>query len=50
MRAIGAVGTIAEIRSRLDEYFKAGANEIGIVPVTAEDPAGARLLEKLRPM
>ncbi len=49
MKSIGAVGSAAEVRRRLDEYREAGADEIGIVPVTADDPAGARLMDELRP-
>ncbi len=46
--AVGAVGDLATVRARLDEYAAAGADEIGIVPVTAEDAGGARLLDALR--
>jgi probable F420-dependent oxidoreductase len=49
MKSIGAVGSAGEVRARLDDYSKAGADEIGIVPVTADDPAGARPLHEMRP-
>ena len=49
MEAIGAIGDIERVRSRLDAYAKAGADECGIVPVTAEDAGGARLLDALKP-
>jgi len=49
MESIGAVGTAGEVHRRLDQYSQAGADEIGIVPVTADDPAGARLMDDLRP-
>ena len=42
-----AIGSEAEIRARLASYLAAGANRVGIVPATAEDPAGARVLAAL---
>ena len=33
---------------RIDEYRRAGADEICIVPVTAGDPGGARTLQAVR--
>jgi probable F420-dependent oxidoreductase len=45
--AVGAIGDAAAVRAGLDEYAKAGANELGVVPVTAGDPGGRRLLEEL---
>jgi probable F420-dependent oxidoreductase len=44
-----AVGSDDEIRKRLARYRAAGATRIGIVPATAEDPAGRRVLAALRP-
>ena len=44
-----AIGSREEIRTRLDAYRAAGANHIGIVPATAEDPAGQRVLAALSP-
>jgi len=46
-RAIGLVGTEAEVRARIDEYREAGVDEIAIVPATAGDPGGRRTLEAL---
>jgi len=46
--SIGAIGTLPEVCQRLREYAAAGASEIGIVPVTADDNAGATLLPSLR--
>lgn len=47
--AIGAIGSEATVRSRIEEYRAAGADEICIVPATAGDPGGKRTLEALRP-
>jgi probable F420-dependent oxidoreductase len=44
-----AVGSDGEIRTRLAGYRAAGATRIGIVPATAEDPAGERVLAALGP-
>lgn len=49
MQAVGAIGSLDLARSRLDAYAKAGADEIGVVPVTAEDPGGKSLLSAIRP-
>jgi probable F420-dependent oxidoreductase len=45
---IGAVGSAEQIAARLAAYHDAGADQVAIVPSTAEDPAGARLLEAVR--
>jgi probable F420-dependent oxidoreductase len=42
-----AIGSIDQIRTRLAEYQAAGAHHIGVVPATAEDPAGERVLSAL---
>jgi probable F420-dependent oxidoreductase len=42
-----AIGSAGEIETRLGEYRAAGANRIGIVPTTAEDPAGQRVLSSV---
>ena len=42
-----AIGSRAEIEERLARYRAAGATRIGIVPSTAEDPAGRRVLAAL---
>jgi probable F420-dependent oxidoreductase len=44
-----ALGTESQIQARLAAYRAAGATRIGIVPATAEDPAGRRLLSALGP-
>jgi probable F420-dependent oxidoreductase len=44
-----AIGCRAEIEERLARYRAAGATRIGIVPATAEDPAGRRVLAALAP-
>lgn len=44
LAAIGAIGTADEIAERVADYHDAGADEVAIVPATAEDPAGARVL------
>jgi probable F420-dependent oxidoreductase len=41
---IGAVGTADEIALRVAAYHEAGADQVGIVPSTAEDPAGLRVM------
>jgi probable F420-dependent oxidoreductase len=42
---IGALGDPGEILARVAAYHAAGADHVAIVPSTAEDPAGGRLLE-----
>ncbi|MGZ4184269.1 MAG: LLM class F420-dependent oxidoreductase [Solirubrobacteraceae bacterium] len=42
---IGALGDADEILARVAAYHAAGADHVAIVPGTAEDPAGGRLLE-----
>ncbi len=37
-------GSAADVAARLDAYRSAGADEVAIVPVTAEDAGGARIL------
>jgi probable F420-dependent oxidoreductase len=44
-----AIGSSDQIRARLGDYRAAGADHIGIVPATAEDPAGGRVLAALKP-
>jgi probable F420-dependent oxidoreductase len=44
-----AIGSSEKIQARLAEYFAAGAGRIGIVPATAEDHAGRRVLAALSP-
>jgi probable F420-dependent oxidoreductase len=45
--AVGAVGSRADVLSRIAEFHAAGADHVGIVPATAEDPCGARLLAEV---
>jgi probable F420-dependent oxidoreductase len=44
-----AVGSATEIQARLASYRAAGATRIGVVPATAQDPAGGRVLAALSP-
>ncbi len=44
---IAAVGSAAEIAGRIAEYHDAGADHVGVVPGTAEDPAGRGVLAAL---
>jgi hypothetical protein len=39
-----AVGSPDEIAARISAYHRAGANVVGVVPSTAEDPGGRRAL------
>ncbi len=45
--AVAAIGDERAVRRQLDAYRAAGADELAIVPATAEDPSGARLLAAL---
>jgi probable F420-dependent oxidoreductase len=42
---IGALGTAGEIATRVAAYHEAGADHVAVVPSTAEDQAGTRVLE-----
>lgn len=44
LAAVGAIGDRDEIEARVTAYHDAGADEVAVVPATAEDPAGARVL------
>jgi len=44
---VGAVGTPAEIATRIAAYHDAGADHVALVPSTAEDPAGRGALGAL---
>lgn len=44
LAAVGAIGSEDEIAARIAAYHEAGADDVAIVPATAEDAAGARLL------
>ncbi|HEX7303541.1 LLM class F420-dependent oxidoreductase [Lentzea sp.] len=50
VEAVGAIGSAQDITRRVDEYLDAGASHVGLVPATAEDPAGRRLLTALAPL
>jgi hypothetical protein len=45
--SVGAVGSKSDVLARIAEFHAAGADHVGIVPTTAEDPCGARLLAEL---
>ncbi len=45
--AVSAMGGLDRIRERIAEYHSAGATTVALVPVTAEDPGGERLLRTL---
>jgi probable F420-dependent oxidoreductase len=44
---IGAIGTAAEIEARIAEYHDAGADQVALVPSTAEDAGGETVLAAL---
>jgi probable F420-dependent oxidoreductase len=44
---VGAVGRAEEISRRVAAYHEAGADHVGVVPSTAEDPAGRRVMAAL---
>jgi len=46
-RTFGLFGSPAEIAEQMTEFLDAGMDRIGVAPVTAEDPGGARLLQEL---
>ena len=48
IEAVAAVGDIGAVRAKLDAYRAAGADVVAIVPATAEDPGGRRVLEACR--
>jgi len=45
--AVSALGDLSALRRRIAEYHAAGPTTVGLVPATAEDPGGERLLEAL---
>jgi probable F420-dependent oxidoreductase len=49
LRQVCAVGSGSQIKARLASYRAAGATRIGVVPATAQDPAGHRVLAALGP-
>jgi probable F420-dependent oxidoreductase len=46
--AIGLVGSIEQIAARIEDYRAAGADEICLVPATADDPGGQHSLQAMR--
>jgi probable F420-dependent oxidoreductase len=44
LEQIGGIGTIEDVVARISAYHDAGADVVGVVPSTAEDPAGRRML------
>ncbi len=48
LEAVAMLGDERTLRARLEDYGAAGADEIAVVPVTAGDDAGARVLAALR--
>jgi probable F420-dependent oxidoreductase len=46
---VAAVGSPAEISKRIAAYHEAGADHVGVVPTTAEDPAGRAVLTAVSP-
>ena len=47
IEAIGAVGDLATVRSRIAAFHEAGVETVALVPVTAGDPGGKRLLKEV---
>jgi alkanesulfonate monooxygenase SsuD/methylene tetrahydromethanopterin reductase-like flavin-dependent oxidoreductase (luciferase family) len=45
LEQIAALGSVSQIAARVAAYHDAGADHVAIVPSTAEDPAGVRLLD-----
>jgi len=48
LEAVAMLGDANALHARVDDYLAAGADEIAVVPVTAGDDAGARVLGALR--
>lgn len=49
LESVCAIGSAARITDRVEAYHRAGADHVGIVPSTAEDPAGRNVLSALSP-
>jgi probable F420-dependent oxidoreductase len=49
LAAVCAIGSAEQITARVARYHDAGAEHVGIVPATAEDPAGRAVLTALAP-
>lgn len=46
---VGVLGSVRRIADRIADYHRAGADHVGVVPSTAEDPGGSSLLAALSP-
>jgi probable F420-dependent oxidoreductase len=44
---VGAIGDATEVAASIDAYHAAGADHVAVVPSTAEDPGGRRVLEAI---
>ena len=44
LEQVCAIGSADEVAARIAAYHRAGATVVGVVPSTAEDPDGARVL------
>lgn len=44
LSAVCAIGSAAEVTTKIADFHRAGADHVGIAPSTAEDPAGRRVL------
>lgn len=47
---IAAIGTADQIAERIAKYHEAGADHVGLVPCTADDPGGRAVLGALAPL
>jgi probable F420-dependent oxidoreductase len=47
LERICALGSEEQVAARIEEYFDAGADVVGVVPSTAEDPAGKAVLNAI---
>jgi probable F420-dependent oxidoreductase len=47
LESVCAIGSAEQIADRVEAYHRAGADHVGIVPSTAEDPAGRNVLSAL---
>ena len=45
LASIGAIGSAEEVKARIAEYHDAGAEQVALVPSTAEDAGGERVLQ-----
>jgi probable F420-dependent oxidoreductase len=47
LEQVGALGSADDVAARVSAYHEAGADVVGVVPSTAEDPGGRRVLSAL---